>query len=51
MNSCNRSFAKGFEKVAAPSWFYEMNKNMNAKKLKNISTVSLKNTKIGKGIK
>ena len=40
------------KKTAAPSWFYKMNKKMNTeKKLKNISTVGLKNTKIGQGLK
>jgi hypothetical protein len=46
------SFAKGFEKVAAPAWFYEMNKTMNPlKSMKNQSNIGLKAMKAAKGLK
>jgi len=52
MNLCNKTFTAGFLKVAAPAWFYEMNKTMNPlKSMKNYSTVGLKSTSIGKKLK
>lgn len=51
MNSSN-SFIRGFEKIAAPAWFYEMNKTMNPlKSMKNQSTVGLRAMKAAKGLK
>ena len=42
----HNSFVAGFEKIAAPSWFYNMNKTLaHAKNLKNHSSVGLKNIK------
>jgi len=51
MNS-HSNFIKGFEKIAAPAWFYEMNRTMNPlKSLKNQSTTGLKSMKAAKGLK
>jgi hypothetical protein len=38
-------------KVAAPAWFYEMNRTLNkVPPIKGISRVGLRNTRIGKGL-
>lgn len=51
MSSNNNGFKKGFDKIAAPAWFYEMNRTMNPlKSLRNQSKVGLKNLKAAKGL-
>jgi hypothetical protein len=50
MSSHKNNFISGFEKIAAPSWFYEMNRTMNSGKAKGLSRIGLKNTSVGKKI-
>lgn len=49
--SSRNSFAKGFEKISAPNWFYEMNRTLNKNpSLKGISGKGLKSTRVGKEV-